>query len=370
VNWTTEIITRDWLGGAAIAVPSEDVLSAFFRCERMLGSDWIERARAGTPGTMPTLNVVAMGQRLAYIENLPNNGTLIERLRKGEAAAHAELRAICVLSVASRPEIELYPTALVGKSERVPDFRARRSDAKPWTFVEVTQPDTSEEHEDLAAQAHSVVNLVEKIKRPFALEIFLRREPDDFTAFRDHVEACCLASPDSNITVKQELTDGLGLMIFNEYPAGQVVTGDHGETVLVPRLGFSRGIFGSDEPSRHIVLRVPYSDERAERFVSREARQLPNDSPGLIMIEVAHAPGAYRSWEPLIARRLRPDMNTRVGGICLFSSRQMLTDNGATVLDKTKLVLNPHAPIKLPEWVVESLSAAGAKYDVLMKSKA
>jgi hypothetical protein len=63
-------------------------------------------------------------------------------------------------------------------------------------------------------------------------------------------------------------------------------------------------------------------------------------------------------------------MNTRVGGICLFSSGQMLTDNGATVLDKTKLVLNPHAPIKLPEWAVESLSAAGAEYDVLMKSKA
>jgi hypothetical protein len=221
----------------------------------------------------------------------------------------------------------------------------------------------------LSAQVNSVVNLVETIKWPFALELFLRREPDDFAAFREQIEACCLASPESNVTVKQELPDGLGFMIFNEYPAGQIVTGDHGEPV-VPRLGYSRIRAGSDEPSRHIVLRVPYSDERAERFVSREARQLPTDAPGLIMIEVAHAPGAYSSWEPLIARRLRPDMNTRVGGICLFSSGQILTNNGAaTVIDNTKLVLNPHAPIKLLEWVVESLAAVRAQYDALIKSK-
>jgi hypothetical protein len=370
VNWTIDIIARDWLGeAAAIAVPPEEVLAAFSRCERVLGPDWIERARVGTPGTMPTLNVVGMGQRLACIENLPNNETLVEELRMGEAAAHAELRAIYVLGRLLRPAIELYPTASVGKGERISDFRARRSDAEPWTFVEVTQPDISEEYKELSAQVNSVTNLVETIKRPFALELFLRREPDDFAAFREHVEACCLASPDSNVTVKQELPDGLGLLIFNEYPAGQVVPGDHGEEVVVARLGYSRFIFGPAEPSRQIVLRVPYSDARAERFVSRKARQLPNDAPGLIMIEVAHAPAAYSRWEPLIVRRFRPDMNTRVGGVCLFSSGQMLTDNGATIIDNAKLVLNPHAPIKLPEWVMDSLSAVEAQYDAFIKSK-
>jgi hypothetical protein len=36
--------------------------------------------------------------------------------------------------------------------------------------------------------------------------------------------------------------------------------------VVLAGLGFSRVIVGSDEPNRHIVLRVPYSDERAERL--------------------------------------------------------------------------------------------------------
>jgi autotransporter passenger strand-loop-strand repeat protein len=219
VNWTTEIITRDWLGGAAIAIPSEEVLAAFVRCERMLGPGWIERASIGTPGTMPTLNVVAMGQRLAYIQNVPNNETLIEQLRKGEVAAYAELKAIYVLSNAMRPAIELYPTVLVGKSERLPDFRARCFDTEQWTFIEVTQPDISEEQQDLAPQAQSVVNLVDKIKRSFALEIFLRREPDDFAAFREHVERCCLESPDSSVTVRQELPDGLGLPCIRQCAA-------------------------------------------------------------------------------------------------------------------------------------------------------
>jgi hypothetical protein len=250
----------------------------------------------------------------------------------------------------------------------VSEHRARKSGTRSL-FPTEAQPDISEMHKDLDGHAASVVNLIEKIKRPFAVEIFLRREPDDFAALREHVEAFCLASPNSDVTVRQELPEGLGLMILNECPAGQTVTGDHGEEVVVARLGYSRCILGSDEPARHIVLRIPYTDGRAERFVSREARQLPNDAPGLIMIEVAHAPGAYRSWEPLIARRLRPDVNTRVGGLCLFSSGQMLTESGPTVINQTKLILNPHAQTKLPEWVAKSLSAAGAQYDALMKNK-
>jgi hypothetical protein len=318
---------------------------------------------------MPTLNVVAMGRRLAYIENLPNNERLIEQLKRGEPAAHAELKAIYVLSKALRPLVELYPAAPVGRSERVPDFRVRRSDSEPWIYVEVTRPDISEMHRDLDRHAASVVNLVEAIKKPFTIEIFLRREPDDFAVLREEVEAFCLALSEPNVTVSKELSDGLGLLILNEYPAGQIVTGSHGEEFVVPRLGYSRCILGSDEPARHIVLRIPYSDERAERFVSREARQLPNDAPGLIMIEVAHAPGAYSSWGSLISRRLRPDMNTRVGGICLFSSGQILTEDGPMAVDRTKLILNPHAPIKLPEWVVESLSVVSAQYDALTKRK-
>ena len=37
--WTYEEIEREWLGGSRIAVPADEVVAAFERCERDLGRE-------------------------------------------------------------------------------------------------------------------------------------------------------------------------------------------------------------------------------------------------------------------------------------------------------------------------------------------
>jgi hypothetical protein len=64
--------------------------------------------------------------------------------------------------------------------------------------------------------------------------------------------------------------------------------------------------------NRHVVVRIAFTDERAEEFLRAEARQLPTDAPGLVMI----FPGGsgWKTWEPVLRSRLQPGMHTRVSG--------------------------------------------------------
>jgi hypothetical protein len=60
-------------------------------------------------------------------------------------------------------------------------------------------------------------------------------------------------------------------------------------------------------------VRMPFADQRADDFLRKEARQLPNDAPSLIMVEMSRAPGGFRSWEPILEGRFQPTVHTRVG---------------------------------------------------------
>jgi hypothetical protein len=134
--WTIEEIEKSWLAGSRVAVPPEDVVAAFERCEQILGRDWIEARRARELGTSPTLAVVRMGQRLASLDGVANVGTLVEKLRRGDRSAASELHALHLLRFGAPVTAEMYPAACVAQSNRVPDIRARSPD--PWVYVEVT----------------------------------------------------------------------------------------------------------------------------------------------------------------------------------------------------------------------------------------
>src|ERR1700743_1018163 len=99
--WTFKEIESDWTPGK-LAIPDEEIVSAFDRVEKILGRDWIEASRTVASitkrGSAPTLNVISMGQKLAMIEDLlPQAEHLIEHTRKGDQAAGTELTAIYLL---------------------------------------------------------------------------------------------------------------------------------------------------------------------------------------------------------------------------------------------------------------------------------
>jgi hypothetical protein len=138
----------------------------------------------------------------------------------------------------------------------------------------------------------------------------------------------------------------------------------------VPRLGLAQAIGGGTEPHRHIAIRMAYSDERAERFFRREARQLPKDGPGLLVIQMSRAPGGFKSWEPLIRRRFQPTINTRVSAVCFLGGGSVLTPDGEKLLPETKVLANPHAAFPLPQWIGDCLTRAGEELAHYMRPAA
>ena len=98
-----------------------------------------------------------------------------------------------------------------------------------------------------------------------------------------------------------------------------------------------------------------FRSERADNFLHQKARQLPKDAPGIILIEVTSAPGAMKGWRSLIERRLHPGQHTRVGGVCLMFAGVSTSPKGPKWGVETQLVLNKHAKLRLPDWMVESL---------------
>jgi hypothetical protein len=80
------------------------------------------------------------------------------------------------------------------------------------------------------------------------------------------------------------------------------------------------------------------------------------------MVDMAEARGGFRAWGAIIQRRFQPTMHTRVGGVVLFASGSVLTDEGPASFFETKLISNPHARIPLPLWIASVIEMVGKKF--------
>ena len=188
-----------------------------------------------------------------------------------------------------------------------------------------------------------------------AIELFLRREP---TAQETSWLIQFIHDVGTRNDVRrEELPDRLGLFILNATAPGQVILEEHEGEERVPRILLVKATVGPSE-HRHICARLAFSDHRAEEFLRGEARQLPKDYPGLIMIQVSHAPGAMRTWEKVLRRRLQPNQHRRVSGVCLFCSGLFPTETGDDYLDETQMIANDYASLALPAWVSNAISKA------------
>jgi len=298
-----------------------------------------------------------MGQKLAAIEDLlPEATKLIEHTRRGDQAAETELTAIYLLR-SRRPltEINLYPPV----GSRVADFRIRRGD-ETWVYSEATKADISVIENRVRNSMQRLADLVEAIKAEFALEVFLRREPSE-----DEIEVVSRLIPricTINSVVRQDLPNGLGFLALNECPPGQIVPRDHPGEEDRPRLGIAKAAIGGPEPNRHIAVRMAFSDERAEEFLRKESRQLPENFPGLVMVDMSAVPGGFTAWEPLIRRRFQPTIHRRVSAVCLFRGGIILRANGADWVLDAKTITNPYARNPLPQWIIDTLNAATGQF--------
>jgi hypothetical protein len=98
---------------------------------------------------------------------------------------------------------------------------------------------------------------------------------------------------------------------------------------------------------------MPFSDDRADAFLKREAKQLSNSEQGLIMMDMKATRSGLQSWVSLLRRRCQPNLHTRVGGVCLFAKGIELAPPSFQLLFDFVTIENPHAHQKLPRWIFE-----------------
>ena len=356
MTYTWQEIEQDWLGGGSgLAASHDEVLSAFNEVASQFGRDWVEATRAkngiASRGMAPTLYIMSLARLLRALDGVPNTARSLEKVRQGDPDARAELIAIYLMRAGNSDAlVEAEPEVQVGTRNRIPDFRAQIAGV-PWTYVEVTNPNTSDAQADVLTGLDQLTGLVKSCSGSFALEVFLKREPT--TAELDLITAEIEQGHQTARQSTVELPADLGTLYWNYQPPGAMVFDDHGET-YTPRLS-SVGAAIGDGQHRSIAVRWPFTDTRVETFIRHEARQLPADAPGLIMIFTSGNVGAMKAWRALIERRFQPSLNTRVSAVCLFSSGIRPTDQGEDWRPECKLILNPHAAHVLPSWIVQQL---------------
>jgi hypothetical protein len=64
-------------------------------------------------------------------------------------------------------------------------------------------------------------------------------------------------------------------------------------------MSIAKSVVGPGQPNRQILVRAPFADLRAETVLTADAKQLPRQEPGLVMVDVAAQPTAFESWADL-----------------------------------------------------------------------
>ncbi len=352
--YSWEIVWREWLAGQPCHLPRIAVVVGFQEVERALGADVVERYRRQgknlTSGQIPTLSVVDLGQRLLMLENVPGRERLISKLKAGDSSAESELTALYLLRSGGQPlEVDLEPEVQVGDGIKRPDFRLRPGN-NGGLYVEVTRPDVAEAEIELAARRKRFLSLM-SIERSFAIEIYLRRDPseEELQSLLGRARALC----DREGSVLERI-DTLGFIALNHTQPGVITPTILADEPPLPMISLVSGQYGATKP-RMVMVRWAYSDTRAEKFFNREAKQLPKDAPGILMLDLTGVPGGPKAWAPLIKRRFQPKLNNRVSGVCMFHAGYELRSQWQTLVRRATLLVNPYATFPLPEWVSEAL---------------
>lgn len=170
--------------------------------------------------------------------------------------------------------------------------------------MEVTQLNRSTVSERTQETLRRIATEVTSNLRPFVLEIVFWRdlaegEEDDL------VRQACNACQEAN-KGRRDVGDLASLLVKSDDPAvvnPTILPEDDGGT----RMAIAKTIVGPGQPNRQIVIRVPFADQRAEAILSAEARQLPKNEPGLVMVDVARQPTAFEIMGGLSAPPIHTD---------------------------------------------------------------
>ena len=360
--WTFEEISNTCLAGGRIAASPLQIETAFNDVSRLLGEKPIERFFSGPSGPIrgsaPTISVVLLGIELQALKNVQNAEKIERALRNGETNAHSELTTLFLLRNGAAGSEAFYEPAIeLGSSGKKADWKVRLP-GEPWVFVEVARPQSSEAMAELLAKMNRIGDIVEGLDFGDAVEMYFRREPHqaEIPMIEDSLLAFARGAGGSRLDLAE-----IGFAVKGHFEPNLFSPNQYEGEEDLPRLGVLRSMMSDKQGQKTIAVRAPFSDTRAEEFLRSEAKQLPTDSPGLIVFDLSGSQGNFRTWGSLLRRRFQPNLHTRVSAICLIAQGILPTAQGETIEITTAILANPFARYPLPQWIVECLSREPVK---------
>ena len=354
VTWTISEIESHWFPGEQQVELPPDAVEAITVADQVHGREWVMNSTnlpngGRSFGFASFLGVYLLGKRVAIVRGSDGFEKLVARLRQNDRAAHSELAAIDLLHSRRHDlgtEIEFEPEVAVGDRIRHPDFRIR-CPGDSWTYVEVTQLHRSNASNFASTLLHRLCQTLMAIPHAFILEVILLRYPSaaEETKIVQLAHDLCQTADEQRRHIEHvawlvRKPDGDASSIVP-----MVIEGDS-----EPRMAMAQASRGAGAVDRQVIVRIPFADQRAEDVLTAEAKQLPKNESGLVMIDVTGQPTALDSWPPFVTRRFTPKLNTRIAGVCLF----MHAIHGSSGwMSTVKLVTNPHARVPVAPWIMD-----------------
>lgn len=347
--WPIERIREEWLGGpSGLAMADDELVELFNTVESTFGPDWVESQRRlpGATGTSPTLRVATAGELIRASDGLPGRHHVLTRLRNDEPGTRSELLTLAAIRRSSPSiAIELEPVVTVGAANRSPDLGLLFEGNT--VFVEVSQPQTSQASDEVSERVRQLaMTALQATPMGSSSEIYLHETPSDEDALRllEVVRRLCADGGE-----RRECGDIANVVVNHSTPL-TVQPFDHGDEPR-PRISVAQFELSGDQ-ARHALVRHPFTDERAARLLAAEARQLPVESPGIVVLHIDGTASGLVAWERLLRPRLQPARHTRVSAIVLLQSGLVALPDGEAWGHRARIIENDHARHRCPDWAL------------------
>ncbi len=335
----------EWCLGVEPAQSPAEVEHAFDALRR-LWPESLDRLQAqSTRGLSSVVGTIDSGLTLAACESLSGFGSVMSRLRRGEASALAELEfAQALIRCGYMPVLEprlgskILDCSVGIGAERV--------------FAEVISPEQAAEIRDAQATVHRLASEIVERNRGTRSEILLTTDAD--AQFDAIVVAVASAPPDGSTRNVEGIgwvrRDFLGPQPPNVGPL--IYNPD-------PRPAVAVGTMRSDEDGlfTSVTVRLPITDERAHRLFSNELSHFSPEERNILVVRVGNVPGGMKGWRALASRWLQPNRNRRVGAVILYERAQVATQHPAVISQRWQVIQNPYAYKPVPRALINAISA-------------
>lgn len=355
-------ILQDWLLNQNLDYDPEEIVDAFNQVEKTMGSDWIGLTFGTFRGVWAAIPIIELGKMLREVEKIPDGSKLIKKIKdnypnnilqgtagrkispsqfKASDSLHELAHSLQVARLVAHYRrhsyiVEIEPELIVNGRRRFPDLRVK-SDSK-WVYV-VVCPSFSKETQEIFGTLNRISNLDDEIRMDRVIEVYLYKDPSELE-IRQIIDTCKLLAQ-RDLQPQESNIDGTAQIFTNPWNAERLPNFAPAIIEKRPILVFVNLKTKKEEGMVHgkrCIVKMPFTDERAQRILDEKSGQLSRTDPGLIVMDVSGIPGGFKRWPELVRRRLQPNLNRRISGVLIAEN----SISGKTMIVTKNLISHPN----------------------------